>query len=104
MSRYPLIIALAAAAAVALAGHQPATTPDTSTTQELDEDGLPPRIEYAGELTHYCEGPHAVDVQPDTAQARAAADRWCLRADLALHRVDWPAGLTPVNDVVETSR
>lgn len=101
MNRYSIITALAAAFAVALAG---APQPATSPSQEIDEDGLPPRIEYAGELTHYCDGPHATDVQPDTAQARAAADRWCLRMDLALHRVDWPAGLTPVNSVVETSR
>ena len=104
MNRYPIVIALAAAAAVALAGHHQPTTPDTSTTtQELDEDGLPPRIEYVGDLTHSCEGTHAVEVEPDTPAAWAAAERWCLRAGIALHRVDWPAGLSP-DVTVNTTR
>lgn len=97
MNGYSIIVTLAAAFAVGLtSSSQPANTTPDATVEQLDADGLPPRIDYAGDLSHSCDGTRAVDVIPDTEQARAAADRWCLRADLLLRRVDWPAGLHPI--------
>lgn len=95
MNRYTIIITLAAAFAVVLTG----STQPADTVEQLDADGLPPRIEYIGDLSHSCIGTRAVDVVPDTEQARVAADRWCLRSDLVLGRVDWPGDLHPITAV-----
>jgi hypothetical protein len=86
---YSAAIAVAAVLAVALSGQDQPTE-----TAGLDENGLPPRIEYAGDLSHTCNGPHLAEIDPDTPQARTAAERACLRLDLMLNRADWPEGFS----------
>jgi hypothetical protein len=94
---YSTGIAVAAVLAIALSGQgQPTSTPG------LDENGLPPRIEYTGDLFHTCNGPRLAEVDPDTPQARVAAERACLRLDLMLNQADWPEGFSA--DVSATSR
>lgn len=61
----------------------------------LDGDGLPPRIDYPGDLAYDCDGPRVTRVEPDEAAARVAAERRCLRLDLMLGRAEWPDGVTP---------
>lgn len=61
---------------------------------ELDADGLPPRIEYAGELSYACDKQgRAVEVVPDTTEARTAADRRCERLHISFDRMNWPDGI-----------
>lgn len=106
------LIAAALAAAV-LAGAVPAgDAPNTRTagpvagvdvaprpgdpSVELDSDGLPPRIDYPGDLAYGCDDQdHAVQVQPDTADAQAAAERGCQRLGIAADRLPWPGGVRP---------
>lgn len=69
--------------------------PPVSVETAVDDDGLPPRIEYAGSLSHGCdEQGHAVDVEPDEPAAWEAAERSCVRMRLSLDRAPWPSGVT----------
>jgi hypothetical protein len=62
----------------------------------LDEDGLPPRIEYPGTLDYYCdEQGHPFGVEPDEPEAWTVAERGCLRMDIALDRAPWPGAVRP---------
>lgn len=62
----------------------------------LDEDGLPPRIEYRGDLAHGCDDEgRALDVEPDTEEAWAAAERRCARMHTAIEQAPWPGGMRP---------
>ncbi|MEV8439209.1 hypothetical protein AB0425_17680 [Actinosynnema sp. NPDC051121] len=89
---------MTAAAAVLLLAAVGTTMNDTtggSGVDQLDADGLPPRIEYPGELSYSCdENWHAVDVVPADPDANRAAERGCTRMHLSLDRLDLPDGVT----------
>lgn len=78
------------------AGPQPGVTGSDPGRDELDSDGLPPRIDYPGELFHYCdEQGRAFGVEPDVPDAWTAAERGCLRMQIAAGRAPWPGGMRP---------
>jgi hypothetical protein len=90
-------LVIVAAAAANTDPSAPAEPPaaEQPAAPELDEDGLPPRIPYDGELTHTCEGPDLLTVAPDTPAARASAERACLRLHLSTERAPWPDNVHP---------
>jgi hypothetical protein len=76
--------------------HTPTTSAVVTTTVVLDVDGLPPRIEYRGDLAHGCDDEgRALDVAPDTEEAWAAAERRCARMHTAIEQAPWPGGMRP---------
>lgn len=80
---------------VAVLGFAAAAVNRADTGTGVDPDGLPPRIDYQGDLSHDCQGPAAVNVVPDTPDAWAAANRKCERLDLGLGAIPWPEGVRP---------
>jgi hypothetical protein len=94
-----IIAALLIGAVVGTTGPSEPPTTTTPATETLDEDGLPPRIPYDGEMTQMCEGPDLLWVTPDTPETRRSAERSCLRLDLMISRAPWPEGMSPVPTV-----
>lgn len=65
-------------------------------TQTEPESGLPPAVEYQGDLFMYCdEHGNATDVEPHTPEAIAAAQSKCQRLDHAIDNAPWPEGIHP---------
>jgi hypothetical protein len=102
-----VLVAVAAAGTSTTPGAGPETgapvAVDTATGPQpgnadvgLDEDGLPPRIEYPGDLFYYCdELGHPYGVDPDQPAAWTSAERGCLRLRIATGRAPWPNGIRP---------
>jgi hypothetical protein len=70
--------------AIALSGCEPTSTQPASDPAER-----------AFTATSCDENNTAFDVEPDTAEARAAATDWCVRMAAAIDNAPWPSGLTP---------
>ena len=88
-----IAVALLVIAAAAITIDPPST--GTGTEPTLDADGLPPGIEYPGELGYRCDEQwNPVEVVPDDLDAHRAAERGCTRMRLSLEQLELPGGMT----------